>query len=67
MTTEGLEAFGMGTKDEERLEKMKVGKNAKECFAEMDEYRKMQDGLRGQMMQLDSPEVKKSVEKFLNR
>ena len=27
----------------------------------------MQDGLWGQMMQLDSPEVKKSMEKFRNR
>ena len=49
------------------LEKMKVGKDAKECFAEMGEYRKMQDRLRGQMMQLDSPEVKKSMEEFRNR
>ena len=49
------------------LEKMEVGKDAKECFAEMGEYRKMQDRLRGQMMQLDSLEVKKSVEKFRNR
>ena len=49
------------------LEKMEVGKDAKECFTEMGEYRKMQDGLQGQMMQLDSPEVKKSMEEFRNR
>ena len=39
------------------LEKVEVGKNFKECFAKMVKYRKMQDGLWGQMMQLDSPEV----------
>ena len=49
------------------LEKMEVGKDAKEWFAKMGKYRKMQDGLQGQMMQLDSPEVKKSMEKFKNR
>jgi len=42
---------------------MEVGKDSKECFAKMGEYRKMQDGLRGQMMQLDSPKVQKSMEK----
>ena len=35
-----------GYKDEEMLEKMEVGKDAKECFEEMGKYRKMQDGLR---------------------
>ena len=49
------------------LEKMEVGKDAKEWFIEMGKYRKMQDGLWGQKMQLDSPEVKKSMEKFRNR
>ena len=49
------------------LEKMEVGKDAKECFTEMGEYRKMQDRLRGQMMQLDSPKVKKSMGKLRNR
>ena len=44
---------------------MKVGKNAEECFAEMSENRKMQNGLRSQMMQLDSPKLQKSIEKFL--
>ena len=29
------------------LEKMEVGKDTKECFAEMSKYRKMQDGLGG--------------------
>ena len=48
------------------MEKMKVGKNAKECFA-VGKYRKMQDGLRSQMMQLDSLEVQKSMEKFRHR
>ena len=49
------------------LEKMEVGKDAKECFAEIGEYRKMQDRLLGQMMQLDSPKVKKSMKEFRNR
>jgi len=49
------------------LEKMEVGKDTKECFTEMGEYRKMQDRLRGQMMQLDSPKVKKSMGKLRNR
>ena len=46
------------------LKKVKVGKNTKECFAEMSENGKMQNGLRSQMMQLDSPELQKSIEKF---
>ena len=44
-------------KGEEMLEKMEVGKDAKECFTEMSKNRKMQDGLGSQMMQLDSPEL----------
>ena len=39
------------------LEKMEVGKDTKECFVEMSEYRNMQDGFGSQMMQLDSPEL----------
>ena len=46
------------------LKKVKMGKNAKECFAEMSENRKTQNGLGSQMMQLDSPELQKSIEKF---
>ena len=49
------------------LEKMEVGKDTKECFTEMSEYRKMQDGLGSQMMQLDSPELQKSMKKLRNR
>ena len=49
------------------LEKMEMREDAKECFTKMGEYGKMQDRLRGQMMQLDSPEVKKSMEEFRNR
>ena len=48
-------------------EKMEMREDAKECFTKMDEYGKMQDRLWGQMMQLDSPEVKKSMKKFRNR
>ena len=43
------------------LTKVKVGKNAKEYFAEMSENRKMQNGLVSQMMQLDSLELQKSI------
>ena len=43
------------------LKKVKVGKNAKECFAKMSKNRKMQDGLGSQMMQLDSLELQKSI------
>ena len=46
------------------LEKIEVGKDTKECFAEMGEYRRMQDGLWGQIMQLDSPKVQKSMEEL---
>ena len=53
-----------GDKDEEMLKKVKVGKNAKERFIEMSKNRKMQNGLRSQMMQLNSPELPKSIEKF---
>ena len=49
------------------LKKMEVGKDSKESFAEMSEYRKMQDGLGSQMMQLDSPKLQKSMEKFRHR
>ena len=49
------------------LEKVKVGKNAKECFAEMSKNRKTQDGLGSKMMQLDSPELQKSIEELRYR
>ena len=44
------------------LKNMEMGKNTKECFAEMSKNRKMQDGLGSKMMQLDSPELQKSIE-----
>ena len=46
------------------LKKMEVGKNTKEYFAEMSKNKKIQDGLGSKMMQLDSPELQKSIEKF---
>ena len=46
------------------LEKVKMREDAKECFTKMGEYRKMQDWLRGQMMQLDSLELKKGMNEF---
>ena len=46
------------------LEKMKMRGDAKECFSQMCEYRKMQDRLLGQMMQLDFPVLKEGVEEF---
>ena len=46
------------------MEKVKIWKNAKECFAEMGKNGKMQNGMRSQMMQLDSPKLQKSIEKF---
>ena len=49
------------------LENVKVGKNPKECFAEMSKNRKMQNGLGSQMMQLDSPELQKSMEELRHR
>ena len=49
------------------LEKMEMGKNPKECFAEMSKNGKMQDGLGSEMMQLDSPKLQKSMEEFINR
>ena len=56
-----------GLKDEEILEKMEMWKNPKESFAEMSKNRKMQNGLRSQMMQLDSPELQKSMEELRYR
>ena len=49
------------------LKKMKMGRNTKECFAEMSKNRKMQDGLGSKMMQLDSPELQKSIEELRYR
>ena len=49
------------------LEKMEVEKDTKECSTEMSKNRKMQDGLGSQMMQLDSPKLQKSMEKFRHR
>ena len=49
------------------LEKMEMRVDAEECFTEMGEYRKMQDRLWGQMMQLDSPKLKKGIERFRDR
>ena len=49
------------------LEKMEMGKNPKECLVEMNKYRKMQDGLGCEMMQLDSPELQKSIEELRYR
>ena len=49
------------------LEKMEVGNDTKECFAEMSKYRTIQDGLGSQMMQLDSPELQKSIEELRYR
>jgi len=49
------------------LEKMKMGKNPNECFAEMSKYGKMQDGLGSEMMQLNSPKLQKIMEELKNR
>ena len=49
------------------LEKMEVGKDTKECFAEMSKNRKMQDGLGSKMMQLDAIELQKSIEELRYR
>ena len=49
------------------MEKMEVWKDPKECFTEMSKNRKMQDGLGSQMMQLDSPELQKSIEELRYR
>ena len=49
------------------LEKMEVGKDTKEFFAEMSKYRKMQDRLVSEIMQLDSAELQRSIEEFRHR
>ena len=49
------------------LEQMEVGKDTKEFFVEMSEYRNMQDGLWSQVMQLDSLELQKSMEELIHR
>ena len=47
MDNGGFGGIWIGYEGEEMLEKVEVGKDAKECFTEMGKYRKMQDGLRG--------------------
>ena len=49
------------------LKKMEMGKNTKECFAEMSKNRKMQDGLGSEMMQVKYPELQKSIEELRYR
>ena len=49
------------------LEKMEMGKNSKECFVEMSKYGKMQDRLRSEMRQLNSPKLQKIMEELKNR
>ena len=46
---------------------MEMGKDTKERFAKMSMYRKRQDGLRSQMMQLDSLKLQKSMEELRYR
>ena len=49
------------------LEKMEMWQDAKESFTRMCENGQMKNRLRGQMMQLDSLESQKSMEKIRNR
>ena len=48
------------------LKKVEMGKNSKESLTEVSENRKMQDGLGSKMVSLNSPKLKKSIEKFLH-
>jgi len=45
----------MGYQGKEALEKIKMGMNSKESFAQMHKNRYMKDGIEGQVMKLDSP------------
>jgi hypothetical protein len=51
-------------KEEKMLEKMEMWQDTKKRFTQMGEYEKMKDGLWGQMMQLDSPKLQKSLEEI---
>ena len=53
-------------KIEEMLKEMKMWLDAKESLAQMSEDSKMKNGLRGQMMQLDTPKLKKRMEEIRN-
>ena len=48
------------------LKEMKMWLDAKESLAQMSEDSKMKNGLRGQMMQLDTAKSKKRMEEIGN-
>ena len=57
----------MGIQEEETLEKVKMGMDSKENFAQMHKNRNMEDGIRGQMMKLDPPMELQTPQKITNR
>ena len=50
----------------EILEQIKVGLNPQESFAKMNKDRDVKDGIRGQVMHLDPPMMKKASEEIRN-
>ena len=52
---------------EEILEKIEVGLNPQESFTEMDKNRDVKNRIRGQVMHLNPPAMKKAPEEIRNR
>ena len=57
----------MGIQEEETLDKVKMGMDSKENFAQMHKNRNMEDGIRGQMMKLDPPMELQTPQKITNQ
>ena len=51
----------------EILERIKVGLNPQKSLANMDENRNMENGVRGQVMHLNTPMEKEASEEIRNR
>jgi len=55
---------GLGLEVEEVFEKIKMGFDPQESFAQMDENRNVKDGVWGQVMRLNPPVKKKVTEEI---
>ena len=51
----------------EKLENIKVGLNPQKSLTKMDENRNMENGVRGQVMHLNTPMEKEASEEIRNR
>ena len=62
-----LRIVGMEFQMEEILEKIKVGLNPQESFTQMNKDRDVKSRIRGQVMHLNPPVLKKAPEEIRNR